>query len=170
MTKPTPRYNPREPFGKTARDRNEIARLTHRMQALAWWRVVMTTFPGGVVPIDTASRILGVTRSRVYQLIKDGRLPLVEGMPGGTKPDKFIPLDALIASPTAAYMGRPVGYKAGQRYLDSNFHKINLWWKMIREAQPMGKTDRKDSGETLNLNNTLDGEIAAKSPTFPQGR
>lgn len=76
--------------------------------ALSWWRGVMAAFPGGVIQVSTASRVLGVSRQRIERLIEDGRIPLIEGMPGGNLHDRFVPLDALLAAPTMLDSGRPL--------------------------------------------------------------
>lgn len=61
----------------------------------------------GIVPIPTAARVLGVTPQRVRSLIRQGRLTLINGMPGGIRNDQFIPVKELINAPFAMTRGRP---------------------------------------------------------------
>ncbi|MCC6676512.1 MAG: hypothetical protein IT436_05150 [Phycisphaerales bacterium] len=89
-------------------DRQIAEQLRDRLVALSWWRGVLSAFPGGVVSVATASRVLGVSRQRIERLIDEGRLPLIEGMPGGNLHDRFIPIDALHAAPTMLDTGRPL--------------------------------------------------------------
>ncbi|MBL4882948.1 MAG: hypothetical protein JKY95_00245 [Planctomycetaceae bacterium] len=84
-----------------------IKQLKQRHSSLAWWVRMMRDHPGGVVPIPTAARMLSVTSNRVRQLIDDGRLLVVDGMPGGNERDRFIPVDQLIDAPFAMTRGRP---------------------------------------------------------------
>jgi len=74
---------------------------------LAWWRGVMHTYPGGVVTLAVAARILGVSRQWVVVLVDAHRLPLIDDMPGGTLADRFVPLDSLLAAPMSIEIGRP---------------------------------------------------------------
>lgn len=80
--------------------------LRHRLRAMAWWRGLMQAYPGGVVTVPMAARILGVQRSRVRSLIREGRLPAIKGYPDGTTKILCVPVDALLGAPTALESGR----------------------------------------------------------------
>lgn len=81
-------------------------RLRNRLRALAWLARVDAEYPGGVVPITTAARVLGCRRQNVERLIADGKLRLVHGMPGGGPRDKFVPVADLYTAPTGLEAGR----------------------------------------------------------------
>lgn len=81
--------------------------LRRRLYLLAWWREALRVHPGGLVPVGTAARILGVSRQRVAQLIAAGRIPVLD-MPGPSKLDRFIPADALLMIASRADQGRPL--------------------------------------------------------------
>lgn len=81
-------------------------RLRNRLRALAWWASVDAEYPGGVVPVSTAARVLGCRRQNVERLIADGKLRLVQGMPGGGPRDKFVPVADLFTAPTGLEAGR----------------------------------------------------------------
>lgn len=96
-------------------DRSHAEILRHRLHLLAWWREAGRVHPGGLVPLQTAARILGVQARRVRQLIDEGRLPVVE-MPDGAQTDRFIPLDALFMAPSSLDRGRPLERRPGAGY------------------------------------------------------
>lgn len=79
---------------------------THRA-AVRWWLEVRERFPAGVVPIATASRVLSVSPRRIRSLIEEGRIRVIEGMPGGTDRDRFVPLVDLVDAPFTLNRGRP---------------------------------------------------------------
>lgn len=82
--------------------------LRDRLQRLGWWRGVIRAHPGGVVPVGTAARILGVSIQRIDKLAQDDRITIVSGMPGGNRQDRFVPLDELFYAPTPLEAGRPM--------------------------------------------------------------
>lgn len=90
-------------------------RMRRRLDALSWWRSVARDHPGGVVPIPTAARILGVQRRRVAELVAEGRLRVVDGMPGGSSRDRFVPVDDLIGAPFREERGRAGVYGPDNR-------------------------------------------------------
>lgn len=110
------------------RDRVDIAeRLRHRMHMLAWWREQLRLHPGGLEPLATAARILGVQRQRVHQLVESGRLPSIT-MPGGnTQTDRFVPLDALLMAPSALDQGRPLRMNPDKGYLSRSRPTPNIY-------------------------------------------
>lgn len=81
-------------------------RLRNRLRALAWLAKIDAEYPGGVVPVATAARVLGCRRQNVERLIADGKLRLVQGMPGGSPRDKFVPVVDLYTAPTGLEAGR----------------------------------------------------------------
>lgn len=81
--------------------------LRDRLRRLGWWRKVNLAYPGGVVPVGTAARILGVSLQRVDKLNLQGRLTIIDGMPGGNRQDRFVPIDELYDAPTKLEQGRP---------------------------------------------------------------
>lgn len=72
---------------------------------IGWWRAVMMRWPGGLLPIGAAAKVLGVSSERVRVLVAEGRLPC-EVMPGGGRLDRFVPVDALLGAPTMLETGR----------------------------------------------------------------
>ncbi len=84
-----------------------VRQLKQRHSSIAWWLRTMRDYPGGVVPIPTAARMLSVSPNRVRQLISEGRLTIIDGMPGGNERDRFIPVDELVDAPFAMTRGRP---------------------------------------------------------------
>ena len=76
----------------------------------------MMEHPYGIVPIPTASRILGVSVKRVHGMIAEGRLSVIDDMPGGNDRDRFIPFDQLLDAPFAMTRGRPGEYGPKKRY------------------------------------------------------
>ena len=84
-----------------------VKQLRQQRAALAWWASVAAAFPLGVVPLPTAARMLGVSTRRVRAMIENGRLRLVEGMPGGTERDRFVHVVDLIDAPFVLNRGRP---------------------------------------------------------------
>lgn len=81
-------------------------RLAHRLRCFAYWRGVLSSWPGGLVPVGTAARMLGVSRARLWALMRSGRVPVLE-MPTGAKADRLVPVDALmgLGAPTDAGRG-----------------------------------------------------------------
>jgi len=84
-----------------------VRQLKQRHNSIAWWVRMMRDHPSGVVPIPTAARMLSVTPNRIRALIDEGRLSVIEGLPGGNGRDRFIPVDQLIDAPFAMTRGRP---------------------------------------------------------------
>lgn len=88
-------------------DKAEIARqLRQRRDATTWWAAQVSDHPFGLVPFNTASRVLDISPTRLRHLIEEGRVRLVEGMPGGNVRDKFIPFVDLLAAPSLVEAGR----------------------------------------------------------------
>ncbi len=87
-----------------------VRQIKNRNAALAWLVKTNTEYPLGLVPITTAARVLGVTPNRVHQLIEYEQIRVVEGMPNGTRRDRFIPVEDLIDAPFAMARGRPGVY------------------------------------------------------------
>ena len=94
----------------------QVKQISQRHTALAWWARVHSAYPLGVVPIPTAARILAVTPTRIHTLIKEGRLTVVEGMPGGNERDRFIPIVDLFDAPFAMTRGKPGTFGPKNRY------------------------------------------------------
>ncbi|GEM_PF-6965116 len=92
----------------------KLLQIRQHRSALEWWTYQHHKHPLGLVPIPTAARMLGVSTRRVRSLIQDGRLDVVEGMPGGNSRDRFIPGVQLINAPFALNRGRP-GQWGGSR-------------------------------------------------------
>lgn len=90
---------------------DQVRQIQQRNAAIAWWVRVMKEHPYGVVPVPTVARMMSVTTNRVRSLIDQGRLSVVDGMPGGNERDRFIPVDELIDAPFAMIRDRvePVG-------------------------------------------------------------
>ena len=93
-----------------------IRQLKQRHSSIAWWVRMMRDHPYGVVPIPTAARMLSVTPNRIRALIDEGRLSIVEGMPGSNNRDRFIPVDQLIDAPFAMTRGRPGEFGPEKRF------------------------------------------------------
>lgn len=121
--------------------------MRQRLLALSWWRAVLHRYPGGVVPLATAGRILGISPRRMAQYVAAGRVLLVEGMPGGSPADRFVPIDFLFAMPTRLDVGRPTGYTGGEEYLRSRGARPNPWADMAGDRDMWGSA--KNSREKI---------------------
>lgn len=77
------------------------AGLAHRLDALAWLHARGIAW----VTVGTAARVLGVTTQRVGRLIRDGRLRAVEGLPGGSRLDRYVRVSDLAGAPTPMEAG-----------------------------------------------------------------
>lgn len=86
---------------------SNVKQLKQRHSCAAWWARVMHRYPLGVVPIPTAARMLHITPQRVRALIDQGRLRVIDDMPGGTDRDRFVPFIDLLDAPFAMTRGRP---------------------------------------------------------------
>ncbi len=84
-----------------------VRQVRQHRAALAWWVRVQHQYPLGIVPVPTAARMLGVSGRRLRSLVEEGRIRLIEGMPGGTDRDKFVPVLDLIDGPFTLDRGRP---------------------------------------------------------------
>ncbi len=108
-----------------------IRQLKQRHSSIAWWVRSMRDYPNGVVPIPTAARMLSVSTNRVRQLIDEGRITVLEGMPGGNDRDRFIPVDQLIDAPFAMTRGRPGVFGPKNRESKDKNKKMNEWLNSI---------------------------------------
>lgn len=122
-----------EAMEDTDRVRRAARRVLVRLRAVSWWRAVMAIYPGGVVPMGTASRVLGVSRKRMNELVRDGTVPLVEGMPGGGRRDRFVPVDALIGLATTMQPGKPVGHLGPRFRVYRGKPLLNPWYRVYLE-------------------------------------
>lgn len=104
-----------------------VKQLNQRHASLAWWARVHKDYPLGVVPIPTAARILSVTPTRIHTLIKEQRLSVVEGMPGGNERDRFIPLIDLFDAPYAMTRGKPGVFGPKNRYTGKKLRDQQDW-------------------------------------------
>jgi hypothetical protein len=91
----------------TAQKTKAVRQVKQHRAALAWWLAQAQAHPLGIVPIPTAARMLGVTPNRVHGLIQEGRLRVVDGMPGGNPRDRFVPVLDLVDAPFNMTRGRP---------------------------------------------------------------
>ncbi len=111
----------------TSTKTSQVRQVKQHRAAIAWWFRVSHAYPGGLVPIPTAARILDVTPNRVRELIAQGRLRMVEGMPGGTDRDRFVPLIDLVDAPFHMTRGRPGVWgpenRYSQEFLDRNTYR-----------------------------------------------
>lgn len=110
-----------------------VKQLNQRHASLAWWARVRELHPLGVVPVSTASRILGVSHNRVYTLIKEGRLRMVEGMPGGNDRDRFVPFTDLLDAPYAMTRGKPGTFGPKNRLRTAHEKKLREYTKSLAE-------------------------------------
>ena len=111
-----------------------IKQLTQRHESLAWWAETSKNNPLGVVPISTAARILHVTPNRVRALIKEGRLSVIDNMPGGSNHDRFVPILDLLNAPFAMTRGRPGVYGPKNRLTKEKYESSD-----IRRISPSDK-------------------------------
>jgi hypothetical protein len=121
--------------------------LQHRLRAFAWWAGIMHKYPRGVVSVGVAGRILGVSKSRMNQLIEQGRLPLIDDMPGGKPTDRFIPIEALLGAPTPLDMGRSKGHAADKRS-QAERRKARSSWETAQIPRPGEEKREEFSDET----------------------
>lgn len=89
------------------RDRREIARLLDlRLRNAAWWMEMMDRHPGGIVTVGVMSRMMGVSKSRISELIRIKRFTVLDGLPSGhPRMDRFIPFREFLSAPNALYRG-----------------------------------------------------------------
>lgn len=89
------------------RDRRIADLLAWRLRCFACWRGVQQGWPGGVVPIGTAARMLGVSGQRLRGLVAAGRVPAFT-LPTGSPHDRIVPVDVLmgLGSPLDSGRGR----------------------------------------------------------------
>ena len=100
----------------TARKARIVRQIKQQRSSLSWWLRAAQEYPHGVVPIPTAARILGVTPNRVRNLIDEGRVRVLEGMPGGTARDRFVPIIDLVDAPFHMTRGRPGVWGSENRF------------------------------------------------------
>lgn len=135
-----------------------VRQVRQHRESLAWWFRVAGEFPGGVVPVPTAARMLGVSSRRMRALIDAGRLRVVEGMPGGTERDRFIPAVDLINGPFVLDRGQPGVWgpesRFSQEFLD-------------REAYNRKRKSRKGLGHQNRRNPSKSADRAAKPRNRP---
>lgn len=81
------------------------SRLAHRLRCFAYWRGVLASWPGGLVPVGTAARMLGVSRARLWALMREGRVSVLE-LPTWVRADRLVPVDALMGLGTPTDAGR----------------------------------------------------------------
>lgn len=93
-----------------------VRQLKQRHKSISWWIRVHRDHPNGIVPIPTAARMLSVSTNRVRALIEEGRLSVIDGMPGGNNRDRFIPIEQLIDAPFAMTRGRPGEFGVKNRF------------------------------------------------------
>ncbi len=105
----------------------QVRQIINRNERIRWWVQATAANPSGLVPIPTASRILGVSITRVRTLIEEGRFTVVDGMPGGNERDRFIPLEQLITAPFAMNHGRPGLYGPRNRRNKHLEARIDEW-------------------------------------------
>ncbi len=98
-------------------------KLRRRCLAVSW----LLRMGVSAVPMGTASRVLGVTRGRVRQLIEEGRLPIVGPMPRGQRVDRFIPVAALLEAPDDLSRGRPLMPGDGEKSPTRDVPRPNSW-------------------------------------------
>jgi len=87
----------------------------------------MCKYPGGVVPVALAARILGVSRQRVMQLIDVHRMPVIDDMPGATAVDIFVPIDALLGAPMPNENGPPRSIDVANGSVTVRQPRTNPW-------------------------------------------
>lgn len=102
-----------------------VRQVKQHRAALAWWVRVHHAFPLGVVPIPTAARMLGVSPRRVRSLVEDKRIRVVDGMPGGTDRDRFIPVIDLIDAPFVLNRGQPGQWGPENRFSEDFLLRVN---------------------------------------------
>jgi hypothetical protein len=85
----------------------DLAQIRQRFDSLSWWRERMREHPGGIVPLNVAARMLGVTGRRLRVLERLGRLSTIRGMPGSLKGDRFVAVDELLRAPFRLNRGQP---------------------------------------------------------------
>lgn len=103
-----------------------VRQLKQRHSSTAWWARQLAEHPLGIVPIPTAARMLRVTPQRVKALIEQGRLRVVEDMPGGNSRDRFIPFVDLLDAPFAMTRGSPGVFgpqNRPKRHLEKKMHE-----------------------------------------------
>ncbi len=123
-------------FERSARGNRLAAHLGNRLRNFAHWRALCMLFPGGLVDPGVAARILGVSRQRISQLIKQGSVPLVYALPNSTDDaDRLIPVDALLGLPTAVNVGNSQCWRMGKAFQRSLGIGINPWVELLLNTE-----------------------------------
>jgi hypothetical protein len=129
-------------FPDPVRYHRSLRQLRQRQAAFCWWLMQREKFPLGLVSIPTAARMLGLSRCRMHNLVREGRFKIVEGMPGGGKLDRFVAVHELMNAPVRMNQGRP-----------------GLFGGAARRAQPTNRI----TGETTGTRSR-----ASTSPALPK--
>lgn len=87
--------------------RKALVQLSHRQAALWWWMQAMREYPLGLVHMTQAARMAGVSKSRMADLIAEGRVRVVSGMPGSKRGERWVIVEDLFALPGRTFCGKP---------------------------------------------------------------
>lgn len=139
-----------EPISPTAPIRwlKAVRQLRQRNAATAWWVTHQTAHPLGIVSMPVAAVILGVRTCRVHALVREGRLRVIEGMPGSKPHHRFVPVEDLLSAPFRANAGRPGlygGNKGPRKRAMTIVEKNNLAALMSSAKRNRGRP-RKSQG------------------------
>jgi len=115
---------PRQKYPAAVRIQYAPEILAARLRRVAWFEAAVAKH-GPLVPIHTAARILTCSHTRMWQLVKEGSLPVIDGMPDAGTLDRFVPLRALLCAPMPHESGKPVGYRAGKGRRGAGSYKCN---------------------------------------------
>lgn len=74
---------------------------------MQWWLDVITDYPHGLVPVTTATLILGISPQRMSELIKDGAFTVIQPPEQQGTSHRFIPYRDLQTAPFDLNRGRP---------------------------------------------------------------
>lgn len=107
--------------------------LAHRLRSFAAFRDMLQAFPGGLVPVATAARMLGVSRQRLSTLIAQGRVPVL-ALPTGSDADQLVPVDCLIGMPTPLDSGRGRDHHKPETPERINGRPRNPWAEGLKTA------------------------------------
>lgn len=123
--------------------------LAHRIRCFACYRGVAQAWPGGVVPVGTAARMLGMSRQRFRKLMVAGRVPFFE-MPTGSESDRLVPVDFLmgLSSPLDSGRGR-------NHHLPETEHRRGSVPKNIFEEAANAASEPPPEGQNRKVPNKI---------------
>lgn len=79
--------------------RKAVVQLRIRGEVMRWWIEAMQAHPLGFVSPATAARMLGCSRSRVFDLVNEGTIRTITGMPNSKPGERWVLVVDLVSVP-----------------------------------------------------------------------